>query len=70
MPAIERKEEAAEASHSKELEILGNIIRLRNNMNISLHNIRLEQSKRLHTNYAVNCYRIVTISKQVPPVYA
>jgi len=52
MPAIEREAQAAETSHPKDLKILGNIINyLRNNMNISLHNKRLQQSKRLHYRY-------------------
>ena len=47
MPVIEREAQAAETSHSKDLELIGNMIRLKNNMNISLHNNRLQQSKRL-----------------------
>jgi len=51
MPVIEREVQAVETTHPKDLEILGNIIRLRNNMNIKLHNKRLQQSKRLHYWY-------------------
>ena len=49
MPAVEREALAAETSHPKDLEIPGNMIRLRTDMNISLHNNnKLQQSKRRH----------------------
>jgi len=34
MPAIEREAQAAETSHPKDLEVLGDKISLRNNINI------------------------------------